>query len=179
MDDAQREALAALRLSWAPTPDDVWRRPPFHVDGLHQNALDMVLEGVEDAARQVESPMGIALQGQRGTGKTHLLGTVRERVQAEGGYFFLVEVFEAKQFWRSTSIAMIDGFARLRPDGDSQLSFFLKQLAFLIEAPRPVKLAVTGKHELTRPALDAFVDLLRKHHRQVGMECQDTARALV
>ncbi len=39
--------------------------------------------------------------------------------------------------------------------------------------------AVIGEAELTRPALDAFVDLLRKHNRQVGIDCQDTARALV
>jgi hypothetical protein len=178
MEEAQRRALAALRLSWAPTPDDVWRASPYHVPGLHQDILDLVMEGVDEAARNAESPMGIALQGQRGTGKTHLLGTVRERVQLDGGYFFLIEMLESKAFWRSTTIALIDGFARPRPDGDSQLVFFLRQLAELIDAPRPVRRALIGEYELTRPALDAFVDLLRKHHRQIGMDCQDTARAL-
>ncbi|WP_433378598.1 helicase HerA domain-containing protein [Actinoplanes sp. CA-142083] len=178
MNDAQRRALAALRLSWAPTPDDVWRASPYHVEGLHQDILDLVMEGVDEAARNTDSPMGIALQGQRGTGKTHLLGTVRERVQVDGGYFFLIEMLESKAFWRSTTIALIDGFARQRPDGDSQLVFFLRQLAELIDAPRPVRRSLIGEYELTRPALDAFIDLLRKHHRQIGMDCQDTARAL-
>lgn len=122
--------------------------------------------------------MGVALQGQRGTGKTHLLGTVRDRVQRDGGYFFLVEILEAKAFWRSTTIALLDGFARPRPDGQTQLVFFLKQLAEVIEAPRPVRRALIGEYGLTRPSLDAFIDLLRKHNRQIGMDCQDTARAL-
>ncbi|WP_127502359.1 helicase HerA domain-containing protein [Actinoplanes solisilvae] len=179
MDEDQRRALAALRLSWAPTPDDVWRPAPYHVDGLHEDLLALVMEGVDEARRNLESPMGLALQGPRGTGKTHLLGTVRERIQSDAGYFFLVEIREAKSFWRNTTMALLDGFARPRPDGDTQLEFFLRQLAELIEAPRPVKRALIGEYELTRPALDAFIDLLRKHHRQIGMECQDTARALV
>jgi hypothetical protein len=62
--------------------------------------------------------------------------------------------------------------------GESQLKTFLRRLTDLIGAPRTVRRAITGEIELTRPALDAFVDLIRKHHRQVGAECQDTARAL-
>jgi hypothetical protein len=178
MNEAQRTALAAIRLNWAPTPDDVWRGSPYHVDGLQKHVVDLVLQGVEDARTYTESPIGIALQGQRGTGKTHLLGTVRERVQDNGGYFFLVELLEATAFWRSTAMSLIDGFARPRPDGDTQLQFFLKQLTDLIDAPRPVRRASIGDYDLSRPALDAFVDLLRKHDKQIGMECQDTARAL-
>jgi hypothetical protein len=178
MNPDERRALTALRLSWAPTPDDVWRQPPYHVEGLHRDVVDLVLDGVAEAKGE-ENPIGIALQGQRGTGKTHLLGTVRERVQVEGGYFFLVELFESKAFWRSTAQHIVEGFARPRADGETQLTFFLKQLAEELEMPRPVRRAVIGEYEITRPALDAFVDLLRKHHRQVGIECQDTARALV
>ncbi|WP_436528746.1 helicase HerA domain-containing protein [Actinoplanes sp. HUAS TT8] len=178
MNPDERQALTALRLSWAPTPDDVWRQPPYHVDGLHRDVVDLVLDGVAEAKGD-ENPIGIALQGQRGTGKTHLLGTVRERVQAEGGYFFLVELFESKAFWRSTAQHMVEGFARPRADGETQLTFLLKQLAEELDMPRPVRRAVIGEYDITRPALDAFVDLLRKRHRQVGMECQDTARALV
>jgi DNA helicase HerA-like ATPase len=178
MNEDERHALAALRLSWAPTPDDVWRQPSYHVDGLHRHIVDLVLDGVAEAKGE-ENPIGIALQGQRGTGKTHLLGTVRERVQAEGGYFFLVELLESKAFWRSTAQNIVEGLGRPRADGKTQLTFFLQQLAELLEMPRPVRRAVIGEYELTRPALDAFVDLLRKCHRQVGIECQDTARALV
>jgi DNA helicase HerA-like ATPase len=179
MNEEQRRALSALRLSWAPTPDDVWRSSPYHVDGLHTDLLALVMEGVDEAARNEESPMGLALQGQRGTGKTHLLGTVRKQVQAGGGYFFLTEIREAKSFWRNTTMALLDGFVRPHAHADTQLDFFLRQLADLIDAPRPVRRALIGEYELTRPALDAFIDLLRKHDKQIGMECQDTARALV
>ncbi|GAB2586656.1 ATPase [Paractinoplanes abujensis] len=180
MDSDQQRALAGLRFNWAPTPDDVWRPAPFHVDGLHHNVVHMVLDGVNEAERSSESsPIGVAILGQRGSGKTHLLGAVRARVQDAGGYFFLISLLETSAFWRSAALSILDGFARPTASGESQLTTFLRRLGTTVGATRGVHRAVAGDSELTRPALDAFVDLLRKHHRQIGMESQDTARALV
>ncbi|GIF76979.1 helicase HerA domain-containing protein [Asanoa siamensis] len=180
MDERERLALKALRFNWAPTPDDVWRQPAFHVEELHKEALRAILDGVEDADRSADSsPVGVAVLGQRGSGKTHLLGSVRQHVQAAGGYFFLISLLEASAFWRGAALSILDGLNRETDERESQLRIFLRRLADLVGAPRAVRRAVTGEAELTRPALDAFVDLLRKHNRQVGVDCQDTARALV
>ncbi|MBL7255678.1 helicase HerA domain-containing protein [Paractinoplanes lichenicola] len=180
MDAEQQRALAALRFNWAPTPDDVWRPAPFHVDGLHHNVVRMVLDGVDEAERSTESsPIGVAILGQRGSGKTHLLGAVRTQVQDAGGYFFLISLLETSAFWRSGALSILDGFARPTASGESQLKTFLRRLGTVIGATRGVHRAAVGDSELTRPALDAFIDLLRKHHRQIGMESQDTARALI
>jgi hypothetical protein len=180
MDDAQRRALSALRFNWAPTPDDVWQDDvPFHVEGLHRDALDLVLDGFTDAQRTTDSsPVGVALVGQRGAGKTHLLGTIRRQVQHRDGYFFLVSLLETSAFWRSTALSVLDGLAREYPTGGSQLTAFLRRLVDVVGAPRVVRRSITADSELSRPALDAFIDLLRKTSPQVGLECQDTARAL-
>jgi hypothetical protein len=179
MDVAERKALSALRFNWAPTPDDVWRPPAFHVDGLHRDSLQVIMEGFGDARENIESsPIGVVVQGQRGSGKTHLLSSLREQVQAAGGYFFLISLLEASAFWRSAALSMLEGFAREDEDGDSQLKRFLRRLVDEIDAPRTVRRAVVGASELSRATLDAFVDLLRKTNRQVGIDCQDTARAL-
>ncbi|MEU5550267.1 DUF87 domain-containing protein [Micromonospora sp. NPDC047793] len=176
----QRRALAALRFNWAPTPDDVWKPTPFHVEGLHHDVVQTVLDSFAEAEQSPDSsPVGVAILGQRGTGKTHLLGTVRQEVQQRGGFFFLVELLEARAFWHSTAMSMLTGFARAMPDGTTQLRAFLRRLADRVDAPRTVRRAVTGETELSRSALDAFVDLIRKTDRQIGTECQDTARALV
>ena len=42
MQDAHRDALAALRLTWAPTSDDLWRPQATHVDGLNGTYGDRV-----------------------------------------------------------------------------------------------------------------------------------------
>jgi hypothetical protein len=180
--DAERKALSALRFNWAPTADDVWRPPPFHVDGLHQEALSMVLQGFAEAGEHRESsPVGVALLGERGTGKTHLLGAVREEVQARDGYFFLISLLDASAFWSSAALSVIDGLTRVPESGESQLTGFLRRLTDLCGATRGVRRAIIGETEstLSRATLDAFVDMLRKQSRQVGTEAQDTARALV
>lgn len=180
MDETERKALASLRLNWAPTPDDVWRSSPYHVDGLHRDTMDLIMAGFEDARASADSgPIGVVVTGQKGSGKTHLLSTVRERVQDTGGYFFLIGLLDASAFWRSALLSIMDGLTRQGPAGDSQLVVFLRRLADRVEAPRSVRRGITGDAPLNRATLDAFVDLLRKSDRQVGLDCQDTARALI
>jgi hypothetical protein len=179
MNDAERRALSGLRFNWAPTPDDVWQHAPFHVEGLHRDVVQLIMDGVAEAGKTVESsPIGVAVLGQRGTGKTHLLGSVRKRMQAECGYFFLVSLYDTSAFWRSTALSILDGFAREDAEKETQLRVFLRRLVDVIVAPRAVRRAIMGDAELSRPTLDAFIDLLRKTNPQVGLECQDTARAL-
>jgi len=180
MEEVERRALAALSFNWAPTPDDVWRRSAFHVDGLHRSTELAIVDGIADATRTEDSsPIGLAVLGQRGAGKTHLLGWVRERTQAEGGYFFLISLLDASTFWRSTSQSILEGLAREVTAGETQLTCFLRRLADRVDASSAIGLAVAGDATLSRPALDAFGDLLRKADPLVGLECQDTLRALV
>ncbi|MFI7076506.1 helicase HerA domain-containing protein [Micromonospora sp. NPDC049903] len=180
MREAEHAALAALRFNWAPVPDDVWRPLPFHVDGLHEPVLREVLAAVGEAGSGTGgSPVGLVVQGQRGSGKTHLLGWVRQQVQDEGGYFFLVSLLDAGTFWDSVRDAMMDGLQRPVPrTGETQLKLLLRRLSTLVGAPRAARRAVMGETELTRAALDAFLNGLGAFDRHVARTCQETARAL-
>ncbi|MFG1845352.1 helicase HerA domain-containing protein [Micromonospora carbonacea] len=180
MDEAERTALAALRFDWAPVPDDVWRPLPFHVEGLHVPVVREVLAGVDEAASNPHgSPLGLVVQGQRGSGKTHLLGVVRQRVQEAGGYFFLVGLLDAGSFWDNVLAALLDGLARPVPGSpETQLKLLLRRLSALVGAPRTARRAVMGDTELTRPALDAFLTGLGDYDRHAARTCQETARAL-
>ena len=114
MDEAQREALASLRLTWAPTADDLWRpQAETHVKGLNEYAADDVMEAFGDAARDpVSTSLGVVVRGPAGSGKTHLLGQIRERVQSAGGYFFVVELLDAASFWQSVRSGILDSLGR-------------------------------------------------------------------
>ncbi|SCF49511.1 AAA-like domain-containing protein [Micromonospora matsumotoense] len=177
MNEEQRTALAALRLSWVQAPDDVWRPSPFHVDGLHQAVVRDVRDGIAEASED-SSPIGLVLEGRHGTGKTHLLGWVRDRVQQKGGYFFLIGLLDGRNFWDGVLVFLLDGLAREMPDGDTQLRVLLRRLASRIGAPRADRRAVIGETELTRAALDSFVSGLRRYDSHVAQECRDTLRAL-
>lgn len=179
MNEDERKALAALRFDWAPVPDDVWRPSPFHVEGLHQGVVNDVLAGMADAkASKDASPLGLVLKGRRGSGKTHLLGWVRQQIQDQGGYFFLVSLLDAKGFWDSVLASMLEGLFRAVPGSDTQLRLFLRRLSSVVGAPRSARRAVMGETELTPAALDAFVLGLGDYDRLVARECDDTARAL-
>jgi hypothetical protein len=179
MTEQERAALAALRFSWAMAPDDVWRRSPFHVDGLHESVVRDVRDGIAEAEASPDaSPIGLVLEGRHGTGKTHLLGWVREQVQQQGGYFFLIGLLDGRDFWNGLLVFLLDGMAREVQNGETQLRLLLRRLASRIGAPRADRRAVIGETELTRAALDAFVGGLREFDRHVAHQCRDTLRAL-
>ena len=137
MTEEERAALAALRFNWAPVPDDVWRPSRFHVDGLHVDVTRDVLEGLADAeASHDSSPIGLVLQGERGAGKTHLLGWVRQQVQQRDGYFFLVSLLDAKGFWDSVLASLVDGLSRPVSGDETQLHLLLRRLSARVGAPR-------------------------------------------
>ncbi|TYB63965.1 ATP-binding protein [Nonomuraea sp. PA05] len=172
--------LAALTFNYTESADDVWRRSAYHVAGLHGASTRILRDGLAEAAHRPEaSPIGVVIQGQRGTGKTHLLGWVREQVQSQGGYFVLVGLLDARGFWESTMVSILDSLSRRGPDGQAQLTLFLDRLATETGLTRMARRAITGKRPVTREELDAFVVALRRREPQAGRECQDTVRALV
>lgn len=180
MNPDERRALSALRFDVAPVPDDVWRGSPFHVEALHGEVVQHILHGLDDARRSPDgSPIGVALQGQAGSGKTHLLGWVREQTMRGGGYFFLVGLLDGAAFWTSAALAVLDGLQRDHLGQGSQLTVFLRRLCDAAGMPERVTEAVTGQTKLTRDHLDGFVAGLRRHNSQVGIACHHTARAMV
>ena len=180
MTDDGLKALNALRFNWAPVGDDLWRPLPYHVEDLHRDVVTLVLQSLETARGRGEaSPIGVVIEGQRGAGKTHLLGWLRERVQKQGGYFFLVELLSADDFAQNVVRSIVEGLAREGDNGVSQLRTFLRVLASDVTVSRNVRRAVSGEAELNRETLDTFVDAVRRHDRVVGRECQDVLRALV
>ncbi|MEU8247730.1 DUF87 domain-containing protein [Nonomuraea sp. NPDC048916] len=174
------DALEALSFNYTEGADDVWRRSDFHVEGLHGASTKVLLDGLAEAANRPDaSPIGVVVQGQRGAGKTHLLGWMRERTQREGGYFVLAGLLDAKGFWESMVVSLLDSLAREGENGESQLKVFLSRLAAAVDVPRMVRRAVTGRKSVTRDELDTFIGALRRFDRQVGSLAQDAARALV
>ena len=63
MDSLQRDALASLRLTWAPTVDDLWKpQSATHVSGLNEHAVDDVMDAFTDALREESSsPLGVVI----------------------------------------------------------------------------------------------------------------------
>jgi hypothetical protein len=181
MDAGQREALKSLRLSFAPTADDLWHaQGAHHVPGVHDAALEQVMAAFADADAQPDSsPLGVVIRGQAGSGKTHLLGQVRERVQADGGFFFLLELLDATSFWESARSSILESLGRPGQERETQLKELLWRLASLAHVSRADRRAISGEDELTPAVLATFVNALHKTNPQTVRQTHHTLRALV
>ncbi len=180
MTGRELQALQALRFNWAEGPEDVWSPTTFHVEGLNRTVERAILGGLADVVDGgATSPIGLVLRGQRGSGKTHLLGWIRERIQRDNGYFFLVSLLDARTFWESTLVSMLDGLSRDGSEGENQLKILLRRLSELADVPRWVQREVIGNRPVTREGLDVFADGLRRFNPHVGKDAKDTRRALV
>ena len=181
MQEAQREALASLRLTWAPKLDDLWRpQAATHVNGLNEYAADDVMDAFADASRDLMStPLGVVVRGQAGSGKTHLLGQIRERVQAGGGYFFIVQLLDAAGFWQSVRDGIVESLGRPGTKRDTQLKDLLWELASIAYVSRGDRKAIIGDDDLEPETLDRFVNALAKARPDPVRDCHQTLRALV
>ncbi|MGM1062761.1 helicase HerA domain-containing protein [Saccharothrix sp. Mg75] len=177
MNEEERHALSSVQFGWAVTPDDIWSPMDHHVDGLHPRAVDAVTQAVASAGRRPKvSPMGIVLRGERGVGKTHMLGWLRQHVQQQGGSFFLLKLLDGHSFWAGAVHGVVGG---LLDRQGGQLGHLLGELARLTGQDRETGLRLTGTLPVRRQDVDDLLDGLRSLDPQVAVECQDTLRALV
>jgi hypothetical protein len=181
MDTGQRDALSSLRLTWAPTTDELWRpQAGLHVTGLNEGPLGEVIDAFSDAVHQPDgSPLGVVLRGQAGSGKTHMLGQVRERVQSSGGFFFIVELLDATSFWQSARAGILESLGRPGVRLETQLKDVLWELASIAHVSRADRRAIVGDDELNPDILERFVTGLFKVHRETVRQCRHTLRSLV
>ncbi|MFD2792966.1 hypothetical protein ACFS27_05330 [Promicromonospora vindobonensis] len=122
MREIERGALTELtRVNWAISRDGVWEDPETHVAGLNGPAFGTVMDGFHDArASSAESPLGVVVTGQPGSGKTHLVAAVRSRVMAAGGYFFALDLRHERAFWQKVVHDVLGGLLRPGRDGVKQ-----------------------------------------------------------
>jgi hypothetical protein len=181
MNEEERRALESLTFNWTSALEDVWRPARYHVEGLHAEAASLLRQGIEEATASTEraNPLGLPLQGERGVGKTHLLGWAREQVQAAGGYFFLLGDLTRKTFWEEARTAFVQQLLPLKDGSRDQLGRLLGDLADQAGIGKPVRDAVTGAVPPNPEDVRAFIAALRSLDPSLAPPCLDTARALV
>ncbi|MCO8277068.1 ATP-binding protein [Actinoplanes sp. TRM 88003] len=171
-------ALDAVNLSPVLTSEEVWASlEPHHVGSLHSTVSRRLSRSITLLAQR-NTPTISVLQGDRGSGKTHLLGWARQEIQRQGGFFFYMKLVAGQDFWTSATGSLIDSLYRKEDGGQDQLLYLLGVLTRDAGIDVQHRAAILGELTLTRAAVDAFVDGIRRLDRQVGNEAADTARAL-
>lgn len=171
-------ALETLYINTALTQEEIWTPvTAYHVDGLHPEVFRRLRRAIS-AVERAHSPMATVVRGESGSGKTHLLGWTRHEIQERGGSFFYVKLVTGRNFWESAADSLVDSLYRQDEGGQEQLIRLLDALSRQARLDTETHTAVTGRGELTRAHVDAFVRGIRTIDRQVGNEAADTARAL-
>lgn len=177
MNEEQHHALSSIQFSSVLSHDEIWSPLDNHVDGLHPQVVDEITRAVLAAKRRPWStPTGLVLRGERGVGKTHMLGWLRHRVQQEGGSFFMPKLIDGQSFWAGAVHGIVN---KLRAADGGQLGRMLGTLAELTRCGPELSLRLRGMIQASRRDLDEFVERLEELDPQVAQECEDTLRALV
>lgn len=180
MNDDQRRAIEELRYDYSPVAENIWLPlGPEHTPGLQPEAERALTAAVGDATRSSgPSPLGLVLNGQRGAGKTHLLHWLREEVHRNGGYFFLVALLDARGFWDSVLLSILDGLRRPWGGERTQGQILLFQLGRKVGASDDLQRVLIGSNAVTPEALAQFESLLAAHDPRAAQVARATARAL-
>lgn len=180
MRESERDALAELTaINWALSRDGVWEEPKPHIAGLNGQALRTVMAGFDLAkASATESPIGVVVTGRAGSGKTHLVATVRSRVGAAGGYFFALDLRHERSFWQRVVQDVLNGLLRPGSNGVEQGETLRLGLSRRLDLPDTLHRQLMGQDKPTRSGLDGIVEALDQVDRQLAFECGHTLRAV-
>lgn len=180
MKEIERDALAELTaINWALSRDGVWEEPKPHIAGLNGQALRTVMAGFDLAkASTAESPIGVVVTGRPGSGKTHLVASVRSRVSAAGGYFFALDLRHERSFWQRVVLDVLNGLLRPGRHGVEQGETLRRGLSRRLDLPDHLHRQLVGDDEPTRSGLDGMVEALGRVDRQLAVECGHTLRAV-
>ncbi|MEU0541653.1 DUF87 domain-containing protein [Nocardia sp. NPDC005978] len=177
MNEEQQHALASVQFGSVLGPDEVWSPLNYHVDGLHPHAVREIARRVDAARNRPNStPVGLVLSGERGVGKTHMLGWLRQHVQAAGGAFFMPKLIDGQSFWTGAVHGIV---AQLLGSDGGQLGRMLGALAELTGCGPESSMRLRGMLQVSRADIDELVERLADSHPEVALHCQDTLRALV
>lgn len=177
MNDEERVALASIQFGSVLGPDEIWSPLSHHVDGLHPRATEEIVRAVRGARnRPRHTPTGIVISGERGVGKTHMLGWLRQHVQNEGGYFFMPRLIDGASFWAGAVHGIV---TQLLGAGGGQLARMLGALAESTGCGSELSMRLRGTLPVHWEDIDELLDRVEDIDIRVAQECRDTLRALV
>jgi len=129
MDSALR-ALRAVDFDWTTHLDSIWTDSPFDVPSIQGEMRAELIQEIEDlgASGSRNSPLGVALVGPAGAGKTHLLSTLRAAVMERGMFFVLVDMTDVGDFWETVLLGYVRSLQRASANGETQLEIALRHI---------------------------------------------------
>jgi hypothetical protein len=170
-------ALAALAAADFSPVADLWADPAHHVDDLNGDVADRLIADFFVRTRGASAnPLGHALTGAAGSGKTHLIGALRRRVWARGGWFVALDVSGAADFWAAAAAGFVDSLSRARADGRTQGAAALMAAVKTVGADPAARAAAARAQG--RGAVETMLAMLAAVEPEEAARAGDVVRAL-
>jgi hypothetical protein len=172
----KESAFLSTDFNWVRSQQSIWNNSPADVATLNQDHVEGILR---DFSRlddpNADSAIGRVVNGPAGSGKTHLLGTLRRRVWEKHGWFILLDIVGIKDFWRTACLGFIRSLRQPLPDGRSQYQAVFEAALHRVPVEKR-KAIVTANKNLESGAIatvNLFVKILRSefpealHHSNI------------
>jgi Helicase HerA, central domain len=159
------EAFRSVNFDWTRQLKSVWRDPDYHVAGLHQQALDDVIDYFVSQTVNTDpdnEPLGRVIVGPKGFGKTHLIGELRRQVWEREGWFVLIDLIGIKDFWSSVALGFLNSLQVRMPDGKTQYDRLVLRMAKLVEIDNELRSTAERWRGQPRDLMTELVRLFRQ-----------------
>jgi hypothetical protein len=166
-----------VNFDWVPGLRDVWRDDGAHAPEINRDAFERVMKVFPRAGRT----LGRVIVGAVGSGKTHLLGTLRAAVEGQG-WFVLVDMTNAQDFWETILQGYLASLREPLRNGRTQVQELLHELIVYLAKHGADLACVEGVVAVLRA--DPLPEITRLAHTVIGKvvaprEYQDVLRALL
>jgi hypothetical protein len=123
-------ALAAVDFQWANHIDSPWAKLQFHIPSLQAVAARDLADKLSrfGGGANATSPLGFAVLGPAGSGKSHLLNSLRKAAHGRGQFFVLVDMSDVGNFEATVALGVVRSLEQPDADGRPQWRGLLDQL---------------------------------------------------
>lgn len=185
MPDLALETFGIADFDWTTRLDAVWQDTPYDVPELHAAIRQEMLREVLRLAGGEEgfSPLGRVVTAPAGSGKTHLLATLRRKLARSNANFILVDMTDVRDFWETILLGFMRSMQRSTTTALPQYQRWLEGLIMAADigvdpSAHRDKLSTANRDDLLTLGSQILNGLLRRYRKQ-ALDYQDIIRALL
>ncbi|RMD71873.1 MAG: hypothetical protein D6819_00430, partial [Gammaproteobacteria bacterium] len=175
------EALEAVDFDWTLRQDNVWREDLPDVPELHRLIRKDILRQILRLGSDEDyTPLGRAILGPAGSGKTHLIAALRRALPPQAN-FVMVDLAAVTDFWETVRFGFVGSMQRPlkgnRPQFHTWLETLLEKAGHSDPARERQRLAGLDRKALME-ATTGILSALHSIHPQPTLAYRDILRAL-
>jgi hypothetical protein len=183
--NTELSALASVDFEWATHVDGAWQKPSFFIPSLQASAGRDLAEKLAgfDATPGATPPLGIAVLGPAGSGKSYLINSLRKGIQERGQFFVSVDMTGVGNFESTLSLGILRSLSQPDADGRPQWRALLEHLVSHYADPGLRNDSIDNLCASRPPGLitrcDRLIDAVWARHSGDPDASRDVLRALL